>query len=166
MPETLAAETLIPPAITGPRGRAWRCDRITARRTHGLTADPVVADWIIELPGLHHAFSAVHLALQHLRPLHPGDAIARAVPDASHELWVMGLDPHHRMGDTVHGTGHPHHIGYCAQIFATQLPAHTDAEAITRLTATITLICNGELNPIDQDQWISLFGAAMLKGAA
>jgi len=166
MPETLTPEPLVQPTITGPRGRAWRCDRVAARRAHRLDRDPVVADWIVELPGLHQAFSAIHIALQHLRPLHWLDRIERAVPDASHELWIMGLDPQHRLGETVRGTGDPRRVDYCAQIFAAQLPAHTDADAITRITATITLICNGELNPIDQAQWISLFGDAMLKGAA
>jgi hypothetical protein len=154
------------PAHIGSHAQAWRCNRAAALRRHKIALDPVIADWIVHVPGLHQAFHTIHIALQHLRPLHIGDRITRAVPGATHELWITALDPAHDHAATVQGAGHPHRVAYLAQLFAAQIVASDDPAAASRIAATIDLITTGDLNPLDQPQWIALFGDAMFEKAA
>ena len=155
-----------PAAYTGTHGRAWPCNRAAALRAARVKAgaDAVIADWIITTPAAHHLVHTCHLALLHLRPGPAGDDVRISVPGATHELWVMAMDPRAPREDLVHGTALPVHH-YYAQVFAAQIVAADDADAIARMAATITLIVNGDLNPVDQPQWIELFGDAMVAPA-
>ena len=154
----------MPPADrAGNHGVAWRCNRAAALRHHRMKAhhDPVIADWIVTAPDAHDLVHSCHIALMHLRAVHARDAVQIAVPGATHELWVMALDPAAPRAAIVHGRALPLHH-YFAQVFCAQIAAPDDPEAITRITAAIALILNGDLNPVDQPQWIELFGDAMV----
>ena len=162
---------------TGTHGQAWHCNRPAALRQHRIKPhhDPVIADWIVSAPpaaayhralrpdGSHHLVHSCHIALMHLRAVHGQDAIEIAVPGATHELWVMAFDPLAPRDAIVHGRALPVHH-YYAQVFAAQIVAADDAAAIARVSAAIALILNGDLNPVDQPQWIEHFGDAMIAG--
>lgn len=150
-------DNMPPAAHVGTHGAAWACNR-AARR------DPMIADWIVTAPSYHHLVHTCHIALIHLRSVPGQPAPAIAVPGATHELWVMAFDraaPRHAIahGHTLPGDH------YCAQIFAAQLIARDDETADARIAATIALIVNGDLNPVDQPQWVELFGDAMFVNA-
>jgi|GEM_PF-2792987 len=157
----------MPPADhAGTHGAAWACNRAAALARHRIKPqhDAVIGDWIVSAPGAHHAVHSCHVALLHLRPAHQHDLVEIKVPGATHELWVMAMDPRAPRGSIVQG-----HImpvdHYYARVFGAQIVATGDDDALARIAATIALIVNGDLNPVDQPQWIELFGDAMFVNA-
>ena len=156
-------ETMPSAPHTGTHGKAWRCDRAAALQRHRVKpgADAVIADWVVEVPDAHHLVHSCHIALVHLRPAHPDDQVEVKVPGATHEMWIMALDPRAKRSAIVLGKAMPVDH-YYAQVFAAQLVATGDDAAIARMIGAIGLILNGDLNPVDQPQWIELFGDNML----
>jgi len=159
MPDTTPRDPMPPADRTGPHAQMWHC------HPGRPGAQAIVADWIIETPAAHHLVHSCHVALMHLRPVHADDKVCIHVHGATHELWVMALDPAAPRAAIVRHTAAPVQH-YYAKVFVAQIVAPTDEAAVARIAATIALILNGDLNPVNQDQWIELFGDAMLAPAS
>lgn len=159
-------DNMLPADITGTHGTAWRCNRAAALARHRIKPhhDAIIADWIISVPGAHAVWHSWHVALMHLRPMRGTAPAQTRLPGATHELWVMALDPAAPHADAVQGRALPNHH-HIATAFAAQIIEPTDQAAIARIHATIALILNGDLHPLDQPRWIELFGDAMFEAA-
>lgn len=77
-----------PPVLTGPHGRVWLIDMVSARLKYGLDPkkDGTVAAWVIEAPWAHPVWHSYTLALVHLRPIEDAPKTITHLDGATHEF--------------------------------------------------------------------------------
>lgn len=160
------------PDLTGPHGRAWKCNLVEGRRLAGIAPedDAALVHWVIEAPWAHPAWHSYSLMLIHLRPLAPHLGTTRFyLPCATHEMWLYALDPQKdRRPLIATGMRERHWLqpgNFAAQFTEASDPAVGDADALARIARTVQEICDGVLSP-DTDfkrEWIARFGDAMVR---
>jgi hypothetical protein len=166
-PTTIKDPVSAPPIVSGPVGRAWLCDIDAVRRALNTKPerDPVLADWVVEAPWAHPAWHSYAVVLVHLRPL-PDRQTMFYLDGATHELWVLALDPNKDRNKILIGRERNYWLQPIN--FAAQFIEASDELALTRVRAAVQEICNGVLCP-DTDfirQWVQRFGDNMLKDRA
>lgn len=160
----------VPPTLTGRASKAWEVDCDATRAFHGVAPeeDTTVAIWIIEAPWAHPVWHSYAMVLIHLRPAKGKPPPVIHLPGATHEIWVMALDPEgERLGlienfDT-------NRCKYLTPLnFAAQFIMPCDAEAKQKAFDAVERVCDGTLSP-DTDyvrHWANIFGSNMLKKGA
>jgi hypothetical protein len=158
------------PIIKDRVGQAWKVN-LSAFRAR-LAVDPLddagLGIWVVEAPWANLAWHTYVLTLIHLRPLRrETEPLKLYLPGASHEMWLMALDPDGDRQSLLDGHG----FGKCQFLtpknFAAQFIEPNDDAAIRRIERTVLSICKGELSP-DTDfirHWVRLFGDNMISRA-
>lgn len=156
---------LVPPAIEGPHGRAWSCDIDAQRRVLNVAPenDGTVAHWIVEAPWAHPLWHSYSIMLVHLRPLPRGQKTLIYLDGATHEIWVMAIDPNADRNEIMRRSVEGDWL--TPKNFAAQFIAPSDDSAKDRVAAAVRGICDGMLSPDTdfQRDWIGLFGDNMFK---
>lgn len=152
--------------VSGPHGRAWLCD--TAAGYRQLGADPSdggdLAHWIVEAPWAHPAWHSYSIVLVHLRPLRTPRKTLFYLEDATHEIWVVAINPDADR-NTLLMNGIIKDQWLSPSNFAAQFIEVSDDLARDRVKRAVIQICDGNLSP-DTDftsMWAGLFGDNMLK---
>jgi len=157
---------ILPPVISGEAGKAWACNLVEGHRKSGIPIehDACLGHWVIEAPAAHPFWHSYSLILIHLRQMPNFPPPEIHFQDATHEIWIVALDPEkdrNTMLDDGIVKGHwLHPVNFAAQFIEI-----TDDEAVKRVKSTIQMICDGKLNP-DTDgraEWVRLYGDNMLK---
>lgn len=154
-----------PAVVSGPNGRAWLCDLAAVRQSIGVGADQdgTLAHWIVEAPEAHPLWHSYSIVLVHLRPMADGRKTLIYLDDATHEIWLMAIDPkanRNRMLTKVVPAPWLEPKNFAAQFIEA-----SDDLARERVQRAVTMICVGALNP-DTDfnrHWEALFGSNMMK---
>lgn len=156
---------LAPPAIEGPHGRAWMCDIHAQRRVLDVAAenDGTVAHWIVEAPWAHPLWHSYSIMLVHLRPMPRGNKTLIYLAGATHEMWVMAIDPNADRNEIMRRSVAGEWL--TPKNFAAQFIADSDDGAQDRIAAAAHAICEGMLSPDTdfQSEWKALFGDNMFK---
>lgn len=156
----------LPPVISGEAGKAWACDLSVGYRQMGKTRehDACLRHWVIEVPAAHPFWHSYSLVLIHLRPMPNFPPPEIYFQDATHEMWLIALDPDKDRNQLLANgivKGHwLHPVNFAAQFIEI-----TDDEAMKRIENTIQLICDGKLNPDTdaREEWVNLYGDNMIK---
>lgn len=152
----------VAPTHEGPHGRAWKIDFEGAYKRRGIVQRAEVAEWVVEAPWAHPLWHSYALVLMHLRFM-PGSTVKFHLDGASHELWLMALDPKASRQDMITSA---EMVPLQPMNFAAQIIEPSDDAAVARVEKAVQLICAGRLSP-DTDfirNWVALFGDNMLKG--
>ena len=162
------SEVMPAPDRLGPHGSAWRCDIGALRRRLRIAPrdDATIAAWIIEARWAHTVWHSYYLPLIHLRPMPNAGQTIFHRDGASHEFWLMALDPAHPRAPAVRGVEGARHL--TPANFAAQLVEPSDEAAIARIETAIDAILARQLNP-DTDarhQWEAMFGNEMVRPEA
>jgi hypothetical protein len=150
------------PDLIGTRGRAWKTDisAIARRFPDGPPAELTPCGWIVEAAWAHpvwHSYAVTCIALRK----HPQwKEAAIHLPDATHSVIVIALNPDHKrpLNDAVYFLIP---VNFCGQWIA-----ESDEAAVQKIEETVRLIIEGQLSP-DTDfrrQWIALFSSSNMKG--
>jgi hypothetical protein len=166
-PTTIKDPVSAPPIVSGPHGRAWLCDVALIQRSRNIKPeyDALLADWIVEAPWAHPAWHSYAVVLVHLRPV-PDRETKFYLDGATHELWVLALDPNKDRNKILIGRERKYWLQPIN--FAAQFIEPTDELALTRVRAAVQEICDGVLCP-DTDfirQWATRFGDNMMQRRA
>ena len=168
MPKWPAAADLLPktPAdIVGAVGSAWRCDlsKVITSNSEAIRSLNVCA-WIIHAPYAHpvwHSYCLNAIALRDVEGVPPAHI---SLPGATHEFFLMALDPDPEGGRTYElDKPFPY---LTPPNFVAQVWAASDEEMAKWMEATVRDVVDGKLNP-DTDyiqHWIARFGASNIKG--
>lgn len=156
------------PDICGPAGRAWRfdCDAIHAGQLamHGKAPprELSIASWAVYAPNSHPIWPCVAVLGISLRDVPGWPAAKINMPGATHEVFVLALDPN----EPIRLDEGP--IPLRPSNFAGQFIAASDEQAAAMIESAVQEICAGTLNP-DSDgrrQWVERFsGSNLLPGA-
>lgn len=146
-------------------GKAWKCDTAEGRRLRGTSveSDATLVHWVIYAPWAHPMWGFYSLVIVHLRPM-PGKEPKIHLPGATHEMWLVALNPEkdvEKLVDTGIVEGH----WLSPMNFAAQLIEPSDESALARIELAVRDICEARLSP-DTDyrhQWIRRFGGNMIK---
>lgn len=153
------------PSLVGNHGRAWELN-LPAIREENRKTDTTVAGWIVFAPWAHLAWSYYGICVIHLRDVPGVEPAHVSLPNATHEILVMALDPSRvpdlkRPGST--GLRPLNFVGQWIETGATD--EERDNAAAERLRLTVGEILAGQLSP-DTDftnQWVARFGDACLR---
>lgn len=156
----------VKPDIEGPHGRAWKVDMDAIRIKYNIAPenDGTVAAWIVEAPWAHPAWHSYVIYCVHLRPLPDNRRTLIYFPEATHEILLFALDPHHPRQPIIEGKDSPHRL--TPSNFAAQFVEISDELAAERIEQCAREIVEGKLSP-DTDfisQWIARFNDSMMKG--
>lgn len=153
-----------PPTLTGRMGNAWRIDSDMVARRRGMEDDPRKAvslhQWLAYAPYAHpiwHTYLIVSFALRDAAGV---PAATKLLPDATHEVVVMALDPDHE----TYVDDFPKLL--TPANFAGQFIEPDDDAANERIKRCVQDVIDGVLNP-DTDYmqwWIRRFSASNIKG--
>ncbi len=158
------------PILVGPGGRAWKSDvtamiRAVERERPDLAReDSTLAHWVVEAPWAHPAWHSYAIVLIHLRPIPGGREPVFHMREATHEMWVIALDPETTRQDLIDGRKLPKSPYLSPVNFAAQFIELEDHLAEERIRSTVEQIVLGKLSP-DTDYrrlWIKLFGSNMV----
>jgi hypothetical protein len=150
----------VTPTLVGPHGRAWKVDIDEVYQRRGITREAEVAEWVVEAPWAHPVWHSYVLVVIHLRPM-PGPAVKLFLDGATHEVWVLALDPDSSREKMI-TTGEM--VPLRPMNFAAQIIEPSDDAAAARIEKTVRSICDGKLSP-DTDfvaSWAARFGDNML----
>lgn len=165
-PAKILKPITLPALVGGAHGRAWLCNLPEGLRRAKVseTDDATLAYWIVEASWAHPIWHSYAIVLVHLRPLPDLRPTKFYLANATHELWVMALDPDADRAAIIEGelSGR---WWLQPKNFAAQFIEATDDLALARIRAAVQRICDGRLSP-DSDlihQWVALFGDNMLR---
>lgn len=161
------------PNKQGEKTRAWLCDKSAFHAKHGVKAedDATLAMWIVEAPWAHPVWHSYAIILVHLRELPDKRETKIYLEGATHEMWVVALNPD---ADREQFISHGTHVVEGAESasifleplnFAAQFIETCDEYAFNRVEKAVEMICARQLSP-DTDfrrQWEALFGSSMVK---
>lgn len=161
------------PNYQGTHGRAWLIDQehaqITAQKEGFQGAAEQwanVATWLIEAPYAHGVWHSYVLSLIHLRDLPGQPPPVINLPGATHEFFLMALDPEgDRAALLADGCLGPKCESLRPINFAAQIIQESDDEALALLQDAVHDICDRKLNP-DTDarrDWVKRFGGSNVK---
>lgn len=159
-----------PPTITGPYGRAWRCDLDAARRkmlvSGSLVPDATVAHWIIEAPWSDEVVHSYSLVVASLRFSLDHQPVTRYLEGATHEVSLWAIHPAAPRADMLAGPINPT-MWLAPLSFASQIAEPTSEAAAERAARAADLVCQGRLSPHPEHarSWAELFGDCMLRRA-
>lgn len=159
------------PAIVGRGARAWLIDLDAARKRRGAppNTDATIVHWLVEAPWAHPIWHSYSIVCIHLRPIANNPDLKFYLDGATHEIWVLALDPlsgkRQRLLDyaTWSVEGSPPSLS--PPNFASQFIEISDELAIDRVARAVEMVCDGELSP-DTDyihNWAALFGSNMIR---
>jgi hypothetical protein len=165
-PAAIADPIATAPDLSGPHGRAWKCNFTEGWRIMGVRPeeDATLVHWLIEAPWAHPAWHSYSLVLVHLRPLPDGRDTFFYLPCASHEMWLWAIDAGEDRRPLI-ATGVVQGHWLQPQNFAAQFTEESDAAALARIERAVQEICDGVLSP-DTDfkrDWVKRFGDNMIK---
>lgn len=131
------------PDLTGARGSAWRSDveGMARRRPAGPPKELTVAAWIATAPYAHPLWHSYAIGCISLRHVDGWPAAQIMLPGATHEIFVIALDPDH----PVPLNDAPRHL--TPLNFAGQFVAESDAAAAERVERAVQDVIDGRLNP-------------------
>ncbi len=159
------------PAIVGRGARAWLIDLEAARKRRGVppNSDATIVHWVLEAPWAHPLWHSYSVVCIHLRPLAHHHEIKFYLDGATHEIWVISLDPRSGSRQKLLEYATWGVEGSTPSLnppnFASQFIEISDDLAIERVARAIEQVCDGELSP-DTDyiqSWVELFGSNMIR---
>lgn len=155
------------PDISGPHGKAWRCNLDAGRATLGANAgdDATLAHWIVEAPWAHPIWHSYSIILVHLRPVPSAKKTLFYLDGATHEIWIYALNPDADLNPAIESGVMSGKTFLSPLNFASQFIEVEDRLALDRVGAAVQAICDQKLSP-DTDyrsDWIALFGDNMMK---
>lgn len=123
------------PDLQGPAGRAWLCEQKLSEAQQNKTAELEV--WLVETSQDHPSGNHKVLALRHLRELDILEPVKEEHQNATHELWVMDINPENE--DDIN----PHDLNTLHVMFPPvieQFSASSDIAAV-KLAEKVTELC-------------------------
>jgi hypothetical protein len=166
MPTDITDPISATPTLIGEHGRAWLCDMKEGCRKMNINIEneAMLAHWVIEAPWAHPAWHSYSLCLLHLRPLADKRPTTFYLDDATHEIWLMAMNPDKDRNSLIaDGITRGHWLSPLN--FVAQFIEISDELAFERIRKTVQLVCDGKLSP-DTDwiqDWAALFGNNMIK---
>lgn len=145
----------VEPTIVGKRGRAWLLE--PAPFPAG------VATWLIEAGWAHPVWHSYILSVCHLRPLAADPKPILYLPDASHELILLALQPDQPRQKMF--TDRTAIYPLVPPNFCAQISERSDVRAFQRARFAAVDVVEGRLSP-DTDfrhDWIARFGGHMVR---
>lgn len=150
------------PDLLSSISKGWLFDDKAVAERLGMDINKFASlrSWILFAPWAHPMWYFYLLVLVHLRPIEGMPAPKINLPNASHELFLIALDP----GYPVPLNDRPHYL--TPLNFVAQFYAQDDKEAIRMIDEAALDVVDGRLNP-DTDytqHWIARFGSSNIKG--
>lgn len=149
------------PTLTGDHGRAWQVDLAKLREAamtrspDALANDHLVAIWVVEAPGnspYYHSYIVNLVTLE-------GQDQEHYLEGATHEFSLFPLSPHVSRDAMMSGTERFAMLSEAGgPMFAAQFPSDTHLDAIKRMSGTVQEICDGVLDPENEEAWVARFG--------
>jgi hypothetical protein len=149
------------PVVKGSHGMAWECDVDAIMEALGFrpATSACIGQWIVAAPWAHPFWDNYIISVIHLRPIPGAEPPVILLPGATHEIYVIALDPNHEP-DTADIPRTLTPINFAAQFIAQH-----DVEARARVLRSVEEICKGELNP-DTDyirEWVRRYSDSNIK---
>lgn len=168
LPPPKMDEVTTPPTIQGSRARAWLVDLNRSRETWAKAPKPdaTLAMWVIEAPWAHPVWHSFLVVLIHMRPMPDQRPTKIYLAGATHEMWLLAMNPDEPRQPAIEGVGPPHYL--TPPNYASQFISESDDVACERVRRAVAMVTEGNLNP-DEDYrwwWARLFGDNMMKDRA
>lgn len=132
------------PDFKGPCGSAWRVALPTQHERPDTTA--TLAMWLLTIPAAHPAWHSYAMAVIHLRDIPGVRPAVKRIPDATHEVMLLALDPGKDLPDPDDGDNFRPALLLPPNL-EEQMPALSDAQAVSLAESLARGFVDGMANP-------------------